>query len=168
MCWKGNSKTEVSRLRIEEYLRREVIIKEERKEIKSTMCRFWGNECLPRWAVGPRFRGRSPETQGSSGNPAREVAKPCRQVEFLRKGEWRESQPMLYSPRGDLKSVVKYMEEKLRYPSVDRESRFCMFRYFGYFLTLSFSVCVCFLQRYFPDLYTESESALYTEHNSHK
>lgn len=51
---------------------------------------------------------------------------------------------MLYSPRGDLKSVVKYMEEKLRYPSVDRESRFCMFRYFGYFLTLSFSVCFFF------------------------
>lgn len=30
-----------------------------------------------------------------------------------------------------------------------------------------FSLCVCFLQRYFPDLYIESESALYTEQNSH-
>lgn len=32
-------------------------------------------------------REGAPETQGSSGNPWRSVAKPSRQVEFLRKGE---------------------------------------------------------------------------------
>lgn len=73
---------------------------------------------------------------------------------------------MLYSSRGDFKSIVKRMEVKLRYTSVDRENRFCMSRYLAYFLTLSLSGC--FLQRYFPDLHTEPESALYIEQNSHK
>lgn len=73
---------------------------------------------------------------------------------------------MLYSPRGDFKSIVKRMEVKLRYSSVDRESKFCVFRYSAYFLTLSLSGC--FLQRYFPDLYIEPESALYIKQNSHK
>lgn len=45
-----------------------------------------------------------------------------------------------YSPRGDFKSIVKFTEVKLRYTFVDRESRFSMFRYFGYFHTLSLSV----------------------------
>lgn len=75
---------------------------------------------------------------------------------------------ILYNPTGDFNSIVKCMKVKLRHTSVDSESRFCMFRHFGYFLTLSLSLCFFFFfkQRYFPGLCIESESALYIEQNS--
>lgn len=51
---------------------------------------------------------------------------------------------ILYGPTGDFNSIVKCMKVKLRYTSVDSESRFWMFRHFGYFLTLSLSLWVVF------------------------
>lgn len=60
----------------------------------------------------------------------------------------------LYGPTGDFNSTVKCMKVKLRYTSVDSESRFCMFRHLGYFLTLSLSLCFFFFffTKVFPRL----------------
>lgn len=148
---------------MEEYLRREVITTKEREEWKSVI------QCEEPSKVGGGAtiqREGTPERQGSSGNPCWRLCQALQTGWLSEKRRVKRKPAMLYSPRGDFKSIVKRMEVKLRYTSADRESKFCVFRYFVYFLTLSLSGC--FLQRYFPDLYIEPESALYIKQNSHK
>lgn len=96
-------------------------------------------------------REGAPETQSSWGNPLPEMLpSPPDRLSFWGRGMKRKP-VILYGPTGDFNSIVKCMKVKLRYTSVDSESRFCMFRHFGYFLTLSLSLYF-FFTKVFPRL----------------
>lgn len=59
----------------------------------------------PRWAGSGATIQRKEPLKGRvpRGTPAGDFAKPSRQVDFLRRGEWRESQSHFTAPEGILK-----------------------------------------------------------------
>lgn len=123
---------EVSRLRIENYLRREVISTREREERKSVI--QWCEEPSKVGGGATIQREGAPEKPGSSRDPCWGFCQALQTGCLSEERRVKRKPVMLYSPREDFKSIVKRMEVELRWTSVDRESRvyaqrLCVFSY---------------------------------------
>lgn len=69
----------------------------------------------------------------------------------------------LYGPTGDFNSTVKMHEGKIKIYLCRQQEQVL---YVQTLWVFSYPFSLCFLQRYFPGLCIESESALYIEQNS--